>query len=313
MTDNYVRFWGVRGSYPAPFTTHMAYGGNTPCVEVRLGNELIIFDAGTGIIPLGNALMGQSEIRHIHIVLSHYHWDHIQGMPYFVPAFVPGWRISIYGPAENPEKLADQISQQMKAPYFPVEVETWLADISYHTPHNRPFDIGPATLQAFPVHHPGTTYGYRLEFNGRSVVYAPDNELQFISQSIDDRKAEFDEEEKALLEAMKEEQRLKGIHFMAGADMVIHDAQYTPEDYTRKRGWGHSCYIDTINSAIDANTDCLYLFSHDPNYNDLTLDEIAGRADTQVSERQAAMGCWLARENMTVSLDGERLNPIDCP
>jgi phosphoribosyl 1,2-cyclic phosphodiesterase len=310
MTKNYVRFWGVRGSYPAPFKTHMEYGGNTPCVEIRLGDELIIFDAGTGIIPLGNALMQQSGIKHLHIVLSHYHWDHIQGLPYFVPAFVPGWKISIYGPAESPTKLAHQISQQMKAPYFPVEVETWLADISYHTPGTKPFEIGPAKLQAFPVHHPGVTFGYRLEFNGKSVVYAPDNELQFINQSIDDRKDEFDDEEKALLEAMKEEQRLKGISFMANADMVIHDAQYTPEDYKRKRGWGHSCYIDTIHSAIDAGAGSLCLFSHDPNYDDATLDEIASFASDAVTERDTKLACYLAREDMTVSFDTPRMIPL---
>ena len=309
MTNNYVRFWGVRGSYPAPFKTHMEYGGNTPCVEIRLGKELVIFDAGTGIIPLGNQLMAQDEIRHVHIVLSHYHWDHIQGLPYFVPAFVPDWKISIYGPAVSPEGLAHQIAQQMKAPYFPVEVETWLADISYHTPGTKPFDAGGAKLQAFPVHHPGITFGYRLEFGGKTVVYAPDNELQFINQSIDDRKAEFDDEEKALFEAMKEEQRLKGIAFMANADMVIHDAQYTPADYKRKRGWGHSCYIDTIDSAIDAGADSLCLFSHEPNYNDVTLDEIAALADAQVESRETDLACYLAREDMTISFDSDRMLP----
>lgn len=310
MTDSYVRFWGVRGSYPAPFATHMEYGGNTPCVEVRLGDTLIIFDAGTGIIPLGNRLMEQSDIRNLHIVLSHYHWDHISGLPFFVPAFVPGWRISIHGPADTPENLAHMISQQMKAPYFPVEVETWLADISYHTPGSKPFEIGPAKMQSFPVHHPGITLGYRLEAKGKRIVYAPDNELSFISQSIDDRKAEFDEEEKALLEAMKVEQRLKGIEFMEKADMLIHDAQYTPDDYKRKRGWGHSCYTDTITSAIEAGVGALYLFSHDPNYNDKMLDGIAGLANDLVAEHGAELECHLARENMTIALDAERLSPI---
>ena len=287
----------------------MEYGGNTPCVEVRLGNELVIFDAGTGIIPLGNQLLQQTEIRHLHIVLSHYHWDHISGLPFFVPAFVPGWRISIYGPSDSPETLAHQISQQMKAPYFPVEVETWLADISYHTPGTKPLEIGAATVQSFPVHHPGITFGYRLDYNGKRIVYAPDNELSFISQSIDDRKAEFDEEEKALLEAMKVEQRRKGIEFMEGADMLIHDAQYTPEDYKRKRGWGHSCYTDTITSAVEAGVGSLYLFSHDPNYNDEVLDGIAGLAKDVVAEHDTDLECYLARENQIISLDQERMTP----
>jgi phosphoribosyl 1,2-cyclic phosphodiesterase len=309
MTNNYVRFWGVRGSYPAPFATHMGYGGNTPCVEVRLGKHLVILDAGTGIIPLGNQLMAQSEIRHVHIILSHYHWDHISGLPFFVPAFVPGWRISIYGPAETPEKLAYNISQQMKAPYFPVEVETWLADISYNTPGTKAFDVGPARLQSFPVHHPGTTLGYRLEFEGKRLVYAPDNELQFLLQAIDDRKAEFDDEERALLDQMKIEQYNKGIEFMSNADMLIHDAQYTPEDYKTKRGWGHSCYEETITSAINAGVKCLYLFSHDPNYNDVKLDKIAAEAKEVVASKDTELACYLAREAMQVSFDTDRMSP----
>ena len=114
MSDSYVRFWGVRGSYPAPFSTHMKVGGNTPCVEIRSGNQLFILDAGTGIIPLGNALMRQNEIRTVTIILTHYHWDHIAGLPFFVPAFVPGWKINIYGPADSASELKFHISQQMR-------------------------------------------------------------------------------------------------------------------------------------------------------------------------------------------------------
>ena len=134
MTGNYVRFWGVRGSYPAPYPTHMGVGGNTPCVELRVGNTIVVLDAGTGIIPFGNAMVQESGVRHVHVVLTHYHWDHISGLPFFVPAFLPGWKIDFFGPADSPDLLAENIAQQMRAPYFPVETETWLADIDYHTP-----------------------------------------------------------------------------------------------------------------------------------------------------------------------------------
>ncbi len=303
MTGNYVRFWGVRGSYPAPYPSHMGVGGNTPCVELRLGDTVIVLDAGTGIIPFGNAILTESNVRHVHVVLTHYHWDHISGLPFFVPAFVPGWKIDFFGPADAPELLAENIAQQMRAPYFPVETETWLADIRYHTPGLETIRIGPVTLEPFTVHHPGTTYGYRIQAAGKVIVYAPDNELSFISQSIDARKPEFDEDEQELLERMRTEERAQGIQFMAGVDMLIHDAQYTPDDYLKKRGWGHSCYIDTVNSAVDADVGGLFLFSHDPNYDDAQIDALHGHAKQIVSERQSKMPCHVAREGMVVPLD----------
>jgi ribonuclease BN (tRNA processing enzyme) len=303
MTSSYVRFWGVRGSYPAPYPTHMRVGGNTPCVEVRVDDTLVILDAGTGIIPLGNELVKQPGIRDLAIVLTHYHWDHISGLPFFVPAFLPGWRIDFHGPAHHPDTLARHIAEQMRAPYFPVETETWLADIAYHATGEEAIEVGPIRLQPFAVHHPGTTFGYRIEVRGRVLVYCPDNELAFINHSIDARKAEFDEDERRLLEEMKTEQQQLGTEFMHGVDMLIHDAQYTPEDYLRKRGWGHSCYIDTVNSALDAGVGDLYLFSHDPNYDDAQLDELHRHAVAIIDERQTSMPCHIAREGMIVSLE----------
>jgi phosphoribosyl 1,2-cyclic phosphodiesterase len=303
MSSNYVRFWGVRGSYPAPFSTHMRIGGNTPCVEVRLGSKVLIFDAGTGVIPLGHELMKQSEIQEVNIILSHYHWDHISGLPFFAPAFMPGWKVDIFGPGDEPADLKSRLAAQMKAPYFPVETETWLAEVSYHTPHPAPVRIGELSIGSFILHHPGITYGYRLEVNGKTVVYAPDNELSFIDRSIEKRKAEFDQDEQTLLNDMKKEDKSRNIEFMTDVHMLIHDAQYTPEDYARKHGWGHSCFIDTVNSAIDAGVNHLFLFSHEPTYDDDQIDAMHRQTQELIKERGSSMVCHVSREGMLIDLE----------
>ena len=303
MSRNYLRFWGVRGSYPAPFATHMRIGGNTPCVELRLGDTIILFDAGTGIIPFGQSIVRESRSGHLHVFLTHFHWDHISGLPFFVPAFTPGYRIDVYGPGGSPEELEEHIAQQMRAPYFPVETETWLATVRYHTPHHEPVHVGPATITSFVLHHPGLTFGYRIEVNGKIILFCPDNEIFFVNQRIDAMRNEFDEDEHALLEAMKEEQRGRVTEFMRDADLLIHDAQYTPADYQRKRGWGHSCYIDTVNSAIDAGVKQLFLFSYDPNYDDDQVDELHARTRQVIEERQASTVCHKTCEGMIIELD----------
>ncbi|RKZ37654.1 MAG: hypothetical protein DRQ37_01365 [Gammaproteobacteria bacterium] len=301
--SRYLRFWGVRGSYPAPFESHLKVGGNTSCVEIRDGNHLIICDAGTGIIPLGNELMKQDEIREVTIILTHYHWDHISGLPFFVPAFVPGWKVNFYGPGKSQVEIKRHISEQMRAPYFPVETETWLAETEYLDAHTNSLTRGAINVEHFNVHHPGSTYGYRIEVGGKSIVYASDNELAFINKSIDERKEEFDQHERQLLEEMKEEQRLHSIEFMQGVDYLIHDAQYTPDDYERKRGWGHSCYVDTVNSAIDAKVKNLFLFHLDPNYDDNKIDELHHHSQEIANDRKARTGCHVSREGTRVDLD----------
>ncbi|MCP4041479.1 MAG: MBL fold metallo-hydrolase, partial [Gammaproteobacteria bacterium] len=222
MASNYIRFWGVRGSYPAPFGTHLRAGGNTACVEIRVGNHLLICDAGSGAIPLGNQLMEQSEIQELMLVVTHYHWDHISGLPFFVPAFAPNWKLHIFGPGKNEAEIEDAISQQMRAPYFPVETETWLANVSYLKTDDGWLEHGPIRLQRFNVHHPGTTFGYRIEAAGKTIVYVSDNELLFLDQPIDERLGETDvvQEERELLEKMKEEEKWNSLKFMMDADYL---------------------------------------------------------------------------------------------
>ncbi len=304
-SDFTVRFWGVRGSYPTPFSTHLRYGGNTTCLEIRAGDHLVIIDGGGGIIPLGDTLIRQKAVEEMTLVFTHYHWDHISGMPFFVPAFVPRFRIHISGPGNSPDEVRQSIGQQMKAPFFPVETETWLAEIEYMDTRQDEITWGPITLQRFNVHHPGTTFGYRILFGGKSVVFVPDQELFFLDQTIDQRlgATDVDPDEKQLLERMKEEERWKLLRSLMDADVLIHDAQYTPEDYARKRGWGHSCYVDTVHCAIDARAGKLFLFHHDPGYTDDFLETLLAHSRRIIQERGSALECALAQEGLTIDLD----------
>lgn len=303
MSDAYLRFWGVRGSYSAPFESHLGVGGNTSCVEIRVDDQLVICDAGSGIIPLGNELMAQNKIRNLLVILTHYHWDHICGLPFFVPAFVPDWNIDFFGPGQCDDEIREHVSAQMQAPYFPVGTETWLANVNYLQPtKNQEITQGAISFEYHNVHHPGTTYGYRIKVQGKSILYISDNECSYLGKSIDRKFDELTEEEKQLYEEMKKEEHLAEIEMVKDADILIHDAQYTPEDYEKKRGWGHSCYVDTVNIAIEAGVKELYLYHHDPNYDDDAMEKIYQHSLSIIEEKKSALKCHIAREGLILDL-----------
>jgi len=302
MSNAYLRFWGVRGSYAAPFASHLNVGGNTSCVEIRADDHILICDAGTGIIPLGNELLQQTDIRELLIILTHYHWDHVCGLPFFVPAFIPDWKVSFFGPGDDIAEIKKHVSAQMRAPYFPVGTESWLANINYIEPHRKGLKHGPISIEYSNVHHPGTTYGYRIGINGKTIIYISDNECNFIEKSVRQRRSELNEEEQTIYDDMIQEEHQSELDLIENADILIHDAQYTPEDYEKKRGWGHSCYIDTINMAIDAGVKELYLYHHDPNYNDEAIHNIHQHAEKIIKEKNSPMKCHIAKEGLKVKL-----------
>lgn len=301
MSRPYVRFWGVRGSYAAPHRSHLGVGGNTSCVEIRDGDHLLVCDGGTGIIPLGESLQA-GTLREMLVVFTHYHWDHICGLPFFPPAFQADWKIRFFGPGESAADIEQRLSNQMKAPYFPVEIETWLASIEYLAPIDGTLVHGPLEVRYHNVHHPGVTYGYSVTVGGKRVVYMSDNEIDFLQRSIARRADEFDAEDRALMERIGHEERQREIAAVRGADILIHDAQYTPCDYDRKRGWGHSCYVDAVHFAIDAGVKALYLYHHDPTYDDAKIDAIHRDCERIVAERGAGLRCVIAREGLVVEL-----------
>jgi phosphoribosyl 1,2-cyclic phosphodiesterase len=302
MSNAHLRFWGVRGSYASPRHGHLGVGGNTACIELRVDDHLVICDGGTGIIQLGEELLAEGRFKEAMVLFTHYHWDHICGLPFFVPAFLPDWTLHFFGPGDNAEDIERRISAQMKAPYFPVETETWQARIDYLPPQRGGFTYGPIGITYYHAFHPGVTYGYRFTINGRVIVYASDNEVLFLEKSIADRLHEFSDEEHPMLEQIKHEERDAELDAMRGADILIHDAQYTPEDYEKKRGWGHSCYIDTVNCAIDAGVKELYLFHHDPANDDAAVEQIHRNSLEIIAARGSPLLCHIAREGLQIDL-----------
>ena len=303
MAKSYLRFWGVRGSYAAPFSSHLKVGGNTSCVEINVDKHLLICDAGTGIIPLGNKIAAEATDRELLIVLTHYHWDHICGLPFFVPAFIPDRTINFFGPGQSIQEIKQNLDSQMQAPYFPVGTETWMANIKYLDPKETKINHGPINITHYSVHHPGITYGYKINAANKNIIYVSDNECQFLDKSIKQKMTEFSEEEQEMFEAMNREEYEYELQTIKDADILIHDAQYTPEDYETKRGWGHSCYVDVVNYAIDAGVKELYLYHHDPYNDDAAIDKIYEKSQEIIQQRNASLKCHIAREGLEIDLD----------
>lgn len=302
MQEAYLRFWGVRGSYAVPAATHLRVGGNTSCVEIRSGDHILICDAGTGIIGLGDKLLGEARRLPLMVLFTHYHWDHICGLPFFQPTFKSGWDIQFFGPGPNGAEMKKRLSSQMKSPYFPVETESWIADISYLEPRGPCLDHGPIRITYQHVHHPGLTYGYRMEVAGKSIAYVPDHEYLFQARSLESRAQEFSAADREYLAHIEREERTSETALIRGVDVLIHDAQYTPKQYAEKRGWGHSCFIDAVNLAIDTEVKALYLYHHDPASADADMDEIHAQSLKIIAARGSALQCYVAQEGMTLNL-----------
>ncbi len=269
-----VRFWGTRGSIATPGGATLRYGGNTSCVEVTsdAGTTLLI-DAGTGANALGKALMEQGRAMRGHILISHTHWDHIQGLPFFAPLFLAGAEWHIYGPRGIGLTLQEVLAAQMDYSYFPVALNAFAAKMHYHEVVEGRFSIEDIWITTQYLNHPALTVGYRLDVDGASMVYASDHEPH-------DRRAGEGHP------GGGESGDAAHVEFVRGTDLLIHDAQYTAAEYPSKIGWGHSSIEYAVDVAVAANVGKLVLYHHDPNRGDDAVDQLVSTA----RERVAAAG-----------------------
>jgi phosphoribosyl 1,2-cyclic phosphodiesterase/DNA-binding response OmpR family regulator len=289
-----VRFWGSRGSLPTPGPATVRYGGNTSCVEINSHDgTLIIIDCGTGIRQLGQDLLAsrRAPLRG-HILISHTHWDHIQGIPFFAPFFTPENEWDLYAPKGVHRSLRDTLEGQMQYSYFPVRLNDLGARIRYHELVEGTFQIADVTVRTRYLNHTALTFGYRLESGNATIVYASDHEPH--SRHLANGTGEIFGEDSRHCE------------FLSHADLVIHDAQYTAEEYPQKIGWGHSTveYALALCGAAGVKRACLT--HHDPSRDDDGLDRIVAKARADLHSMASAMEVMAAVEGMTLSVEGKR-------
>lgn len=296
-----MKFWGTRGSIPTPGKETVRYGGNTPCIELRLSkNELIILDAGTGIRNLGEKLIESGESIKAYLLISHPHWDHIQGFPFFKPAFISGNEITIVGGETDKVSLQQMISDQMNKVYFPIQLNELKANLKFRKVQEESFDVFDAKVNTIFLNHPTFAIGYRITHKGKTIVYISDNE------PFDRRVSEaMLNVEKIIIEkysASSPDPNQRIFEFVRGADVLIHDATYTPEQYVNRVGWGHSHYLFTLKVAAEGNVKQLMLFHHDPAHNDEKIDDILKKCQNEIRIRQYQFKCAAAIEGMELDI-----------
>jgi phosphoribosyl 1,2-cyclic phosphodiesterase len=269
-----LTFWGVRGSIACPSADHVWYGGNTSCVELHAGSQRIILDAGTGLRELGNHF-NREGVREASMLLTHTHWDHINGFPFFTPAYIPGRTFRIMAGHLGAGKVRDVLAGQMAEPVFPVPIETMRAELLFEDfAASDDFSLGSdVRVRTAPLNHPNNATGYRVEHAGKSVCYVTDTE-HVVGQT---------------------DERVMGL--IDGADLVIYDASYTDDEFPSKIGWGHSTWQEAIRICRKAHVKRLAIFHHAPEHDDSVMSAIEEQA------RAVWDGAFVAREKTTLHIE----------
>lgn len=289
-----MKFWGVRGSIPTPGPTTLHYGGNTSCIEIRAAGQIIILDAGTGLRLLGRELMAEFGERPLDLtlLLTHTHWDHIQGLPFFLPVYQPNNRLRILGYEGARLGLETVLKSQMESPFFPIGLKEVPANIRIEELKDWDFDLGQVSVSACNACHPGKCVGYRLSVAGRAMAFFPDNEL---------RRSPPGAAAAASPGSPSRDGQQDLVEFVRGVDVLVMDAQYDADEYERHVGWGHGCVDEVVALALEAQAKRLYLFHHDPNHDDAKISEMVVHART-LAARKGELQVEAAREGSTVQL-----------
>ncbi|MBN1408127.1 MAG: MBL fold metallo-hydrolase [Calditrichaceae bacterium] len=287
-----LKFWGVRGSIPTPGPETVRYGGNTSCAELRHNDKLFILDAGSGLRVLGNDLLKTGSPITAHIFISHMHWDHIQGIPFFTPAFIPNNHFTFYGSEPAGKDLLTVIADQMDPTYFPIEMKDMGSTMEFKPLFEGTYKIDGIKVEALYVNHPGNALGYKFHLNKKTLVYISDNEPFLTADNNDDP-------DQVLL---GEDGNQKLINFIHDADVLIHDAQYTQDEYENKITWGHSPVEYTVDIAIKSGVKKLVLFHHDPLHNDDMIDQMLQLARHHVQNNSSLIEIIAASEGLTIDI-----------
>jgi phosphoribosyl 1,2-cyclic phosphodiesterase len=276
-----ARIWGCRGSLPTPGPATVRYGGNTPCVDVATTDgTCLILDAGTGIKPLGASLPPGARIN---LLLTHLHLDHVEGLRFFQPLWNPETELHIWGPPSPVHTLRDRLARAVSPPLFPLELSDSPAHITFHDVPHEPWELGGFRIAAHPVSHPGPTLGFRVELDGRTLAYVPDHE-PVLGVEL----------------ASLEPEWISGYAAAAGADVLLHDCQFTEDEYPARVGWGHSSVAHAVEFARRVGAARLVLFHHDPDRTDEQVDALRARAAELWEEGTEPP--LAAHEGMTIEL-----------
>ncbi|MBI4375025.1 MAG: response regulator [Elusimicrobia bacterium] len=281
-----LRFWGTRGSIPAPGSQTQRYGGNTACTELKIGSRTIIIDAGTGLRELGQRLIKESAGQPVQadLFIGHTHWDHIQGFPFFTPLYDSRNRLMLYGSRGTDRSFKEVMSGQMTDPYFPVALSEVAAALSF-AELSQPVELDGIKVTTHYLNHPGITIGFRFQSRNWSVAYISDHEPYAKLQG-----SKFSEEDEKIAQ------------FVQGADLLISEAQYTDEEYRIKKRWGHSTFSDVVTLAERAQVKKLALFHHDPTHTDEMMDRFVDHCREHVVKNRIKVECFAAQEGMSLKL-----------